>query len=110
MLEFREYVDELGRNRYGRWLESLDDQAAAKVTIALSRMAYGNTSNLKSVGSGVSELKIDFGPGLRVYYGMAGTQLVLLLGGGTKRRQQQDIEMAKAAWMSYKRRKANGDR
>ena len=110
MLEFREYVDELGRNRYGRWLEGLDDQAAAKVSTALARMYHGNTSNVKSVGSGVSELKIDFGPGLRVYFGMAGKQLVLLLGGGTKRRQQQDIELAQAAWMAYKRRKANGDR
>jgi putative addiction module killer protein len=64
---------------------------------------------VKSVGSGVSELRIDFGPGFRVYMGRDGDRLILLLGGGTKHRQQQDIERAKAAWQAYKRRKALGE-
>jgi putative addiction module killer protein len=66
-------------------------------------------SNVKGVGSGVSELKLDFGPGYRVYFGRDGERLILLLGGGTKHQQQKDIEQAKASWLAYKRRKAAGD-
>jgi putative addiction module killer protein len=109
MLELREYVDELGRSRYVNWLDSLDDLTKARITVALRRMSVGNLSNVKGIGSGVSELRMDFGPGFRVYFGRDGERLVLLLGGGTKRRQQQDIERAKASWHAYKRRKAAGE-
>lgn len=71
----------------------------------LTRLALGNVSNVKVVGSGVLELKIDFGPGYRVYFGKDGEQLVILLGGGAKKRQQRDIAAAIADWQDYKRRK-----
>jgi putative addiction module killer protein len=75
------------------------------VTTALTRLAQGNFSNVKGVGSGVLEFRIDFGPGYRVYFGKDGDRLVILLGGGAKKRQQRDIETALARWQDYKRRK-----
>jgi putative addiction module killer protein len=83
----------------------LDAPAAAKVTAALVRLQHGNFSNVKGVGSGVFEYRIDFGPGYRVYFGKDGYDLVMLLGGGTKKHQHRDIESAKALWEAYKRRK-----
>lgn len=100
-----EYLDEDGRSPFGMWRADLDAIARAKVTTALRRLAYGNVSNVKSVGQGVSELKIDFGPGYRVYFGHDGHALVILLAGGTKKRQQQDIANAQDRWADYKRRK-----
>jgi putative addiction module killer protein len=75
------------------------------VTVALTRIEQGNLSNAKRVGSGVHEYRIDFGPGHRVYFGRDGDQLVILLGGGTKKRQEKDIQAARAYWADYKRRK-----
>jgi len=109
VLELREYVDELGRSRHARWLKPLDKSTRARITVALWRLSIGNLSNVKGVGSGVSELKLDFGPGYRVYFGRDGERLILLLGGGTKHQQQKDIEQAKASWLAYKRRKAAGE-
>lgn len=100
------YVESSGRSPFEDWFYSLPDDAGAKVTVALKRMELGNLSNTKSVGEGVLEYRIDFGPGYRVYFGRDGATLVILLGGGTKRRQQQDIEAAKARWQDYKRRKS----
>ncbi len=71
----------------------------------MTRLALGNMSNVKGVGSGVFELRIDFGPGYRVYFGKDGERLILLLGGGTKQRQQRDIKTATVNWQDYKRRK-----
>ena len=79
--------------------------AAAKVSVALVRLGQGNTSNAKSVGEGVLEYRIDWGPGYRVYFGRDGETLVILLTGGTKQRQQRDIERAKELWADYKRRR-----
>jgi putative addiction module killer protein len=79
--------------------------AAVKVTVALERMEEGNFSNAKAVGAGVSEYKIDFGPGYRIYFGMDGETVVILLCGGTKKGQQDDIAAAKALWADYKARK-----
>jgi putative addiction module killer protein len=70
----------------------------AKVTTALARMANGNMSNVKGIGSGLFECRIDFGPGYRVYFGKDGERFVILLGGGTKKRQQRDIEDASECW------------
>ena len=75
------------------------------MVIALFRMEQGNLSNVKGVGAGVFENRIDFGPGYRVYFGKDGDTLIILLGGGTKKRQWKDIEQAKAMWRQYKRRK-----
>ena len=82
-----------------------EPQARAKVSIALTRMEQGNFSNIKTVGGGVLECRIDFGPGYRVYLGKDGDRLIILLGGGTKQRQARDIEKATALWHEYKRRK-----
>lgn len=76
-----------------------------KVTVYINRMRNGNTSNLKSIGDGVHECRIDWGAGYRVYLGKDGENLVILLGGGTKRRQQDDIDRAKELWKAYKRKK-----
>jgi putative addiction module killer protein len=81
------------------------DPIAAKVTIALARMEQGNLSNAKGVGGGVFEYRIDFGPGYRIYFGRDGDALVILLAGGTKQRQRQDIATAQARWVDYKRRR-----
>jgi putative addiction module killer protein len=105
MMDVREYNDRDGRSPYADWFDRLNAQAAAKVTTVLTRLALGNTSNVKGVGSGVFECKIDFGPGYRVYFGKDGERLVILLGGGTKKRQQRDIETAHARWQDYKGRK-----
>jgi putative addiction module killer protein len=104
-ISIREYLLPNGRSPYGRWFANLDARAAAKVSVALTRLQLGNDSNTKSVGGGVSELKIDFGPGYRDYYGKDGEQLVILLGGGSKKRQDEDIEAAKAHWNDYKQRR-----
>lgn len=105
MIDVREYTQDDGGSPFANWFNRLSAQAAAKVTTAVTRLAAGNFSNVKGVGSGVFECKIDFGPGYRVYFGNDGECLVILLGGGTKQRQQQDISAAVAAWRAYKRRK-----
>ena len=105
MIELRGYIDERGNRRFASWFDTLNHEAAAKVTIALSRMEQGNFSNTKSVSGGAYEYKIDFGPGYRIYFGKDGDTLVILLGGGTKKRQQKDIAAAQACWSDYRRRK-----
>ena len=71
----------------------------------MTRLSLGNMSTVKGVGSRVFELRIDFGPGYRVYCGEDGEHLIVLLGGGTKQRQQRDINAAATNWEDYKRRK-----
>ena len=105
MIELREYIDAKGRSPYARWFNRLNSQAAAKVAITLVRLEQGNLSNAKGVGGGVLECRIDFGPGYRIYFGKEGDTLIVLLGGGAKKSQQQDIETARELWREYKRRK-----
>ena len=105
MIDVREFLDTNGRDLFAEWFDSLDGEAAAKVTTAVTRISLGNFSNVKGVGSGVFEYKLDVGPGYRIYFGKDGETLVILLGGGTKRRQQRDIDAAVANWQDYKRRK-----
>jgi putative addiction module killer protein len=71
-------------------------------------IADGNLSNIKAVGSGVFEYKVDFGPGYRIYFARDGDRLVILLGGGPKKRQQEDIRQAKGNWRDYHNRKTQG--
>ncbi len=106
MLEVREYIDTAGRSPFAKWLRALNVHAAAKVATALERVAGGNLSNVKAVGSGVLEYKIDFGPGYRIYFGRDGDRLIILLAGGTKKRQQEHIRQAKANWEDYRNRKS----
>ena len=105
LIALRAYTDESGNRPYEIWVGSLDHVAAAKVAVAMARMESGNFSNTKGVGRGVHEYRIDFGPGYRLYFGRDGETLIILLGGGTKKRQQRDIAIAQAFWMDYKRRK-----
>jgi putative addiction module killer protein len=105
MIEVREYVDAQGRTPYRDWVVKLDTSTRVRVITAVLRMEQGNFSTAKGVGSGVSELRLDFGPGYRVYFGKDGERLVILLGGGTKKRQQADIDAAHALWADYKKRK-----
>jgi len=100
-----EYNDSSGHSPFRTWFDKLNTAAAAKVTVALIRMQQGNLGDHKGVGSGVYECRINFGPGYRIYFGKDGGQLVILLGGGTKQKQQQDITAAIARWNDYKVRK-----
>lgn len=100
-----EYLDSAGRSPFESWFQRIEARAAAKITVALARLEAGNLSSIKSVGGGVLECRIDYGPGYRVYLAREGNILVILLGGGTKQRQQRDIEDAHARWQDYKRRK-----
>lgn len=100
-----EYLDSSGRSLFRRWLDDLDATAAAKVTTALYRLGQGNFSNVEGVTGGIFEYRIDFGPGYRIYFGKDGATFVVLLGGGTKKRQSRDIKLAADAWIDYKRRK-----
>lgn len=104
-VELRAYEDATGVSPFSVWSDALDVAAALKIATALERMAMGHQSSMKTVGQGVSEYKIDFGPGYRIYFARDGETVILLLGGGTKKRQQQDIAMAQKRWNDYKRRK-----
>ena len=105
MFEITEYIDAGGSSPFARWFDRLDGRSAAKITTALARMELGNLSNTRSVGAGVLEYRIDSGPGYRIYLGRDGDALIVLLGGGTKARQQRDIETARKLWREYRRRK-----
>ena len=105
MIEVRQYTTETGKSPFRKWFDGLNSVATAKVTIALERLADGKVSNVKAVGAGVSEYKIDFGPGYRIYFGKEGDKLVVLVAGASKKRQSQDIAAAKGRWADYKKRK-----
>lgn len=104
-MEVRAYEREDGTKPFEQWFNSLSCDHALKVGTVLTRMEEGNFSKVKSVGNGVSERIIDFGPGYRVYFARDGDDLIILLGGGTKKRQQSDIDSAKKHWRDYKNRK-----
>jgi putative addiction module killer protein len=99
-----------GRVLTEEWLLDLHAPEAARVTGAIIRMEQGNFGNVKGVGQGVFECRLDFGPGYRIYFGRDGEQIIILLGGGTKKRQHRDIELAIAGWQDYKRRKKVGQK
>ena len=105
MVEIREYLDRDEHSPYARWFNRLNAAAAVKVVTAIHRLEQGDFSNVKGVGAGVYEYRISFGPGYRIYFGKDGDKLVILLAGGTKKRQDADIKAAQAYWQNYKRRK-----
>jgi putative addiction module killer protein len=107
MVEIREFLGQDGRNLFGDWFDRLNSEAARRVATALYRLGLGDFSNVKGVGGGVFECLIDFGPGYRVYFGKDGDCIVLLLCGGTKQRQQDDIELSIECWQEYKRQKTS---
>jgi putative addiction module killer protein len=103
--EIRLYITRNGKVPYSKWLHSLKDvRARAVVRVRLNRIRLGNFGDCKSVGEGVMELRIDHGPGYRVYLGRIGRQVVLLLSGGDKSSQSKDIEKAQTYWADYRRR------
>ncbi|TAM74381.1 type II toxin-antitoxin system RelE/ParE family toxin [bacterium] len=104
-LTVTEYIREDGSRPYQAWFDGLPAQAAAKVATARARLEMGNTSAVKWIGV-VGEYRIDWGPGYRIYLARDGEELVILLGGGTKRRQRADVERASALWAEYKKRKS----
>jgi putative addiction module killer protein len=108
MLEVREYLHSGGVSPFAAWLDRLSAEAAAKVVAALARIQQGNVSNARGVGAGVYEYRIHFGPGYRIYFGKHGDRLVILVGGGTKKRQHEDINTAQLRWQDYKRRRGEG--
>jgi putative addiction module killer protein len=105
VIEIRQFLTEQGRSPYREWFLSLDNATQVRIEIAIQRLELGNTSGLKSVGAGVLEQRIHFGPGYRLYLGRDGAQAIILLAGGSKQHQQRDIERAKKFWEQYKRYK-----
>ncbi len=104
VIELHEYIDRHRRNAFERWYENLEDDTRARVAVTLDRLSRGSSAT-KGVGAGVMELRLYFGPGYRVYFGRDGDKLVILLGGGTKKRQAADIAAAQQLWREYKQRK-----
>jgi len=105
MARTTQYATSDGKVPFDRWFSSLGAKAAAKVTAAIAQMELGNFGDHKSVGGGVWERRINFEKGYRIYFAKDGEEIVLLLCGGTKSRQQSDIDAAKEYWQDYKKRK-----
>ena len=101
MIEFTEYIDANGKSPFAQWFDALDAVAATKIRVYTTRVELGNYSNVEPVGEGLSEIKIDFGPGYRVYFRKEKEKLLLLLGGSSKKGQQKAIDAAKLAWKKY---------
>ncbi|WP_449417282.1 type II toxin-antitoxin system RelE/ParE family toxin [Phormidium nigroviride] len=100
--EIRRYITPDGKIPFLEWYNCLrDGKAQAKINARLERVILGNLGDYRSVGEGVWELRINYGPGYRIYFGQIGETIVLLLCGGDKSTQQQDIEKAKEYWEDY---------
>lgn len=105
MIEIRHYVTRSGRDVFDHWMTQLADaRAQAKIAVRINRLAAGNFGDCKSLHGGLFEFRIDWGPGYRVYYAMAGTACVILLCGGDKRKQSSDIDRALKFLRDYKER------
>jgi putative addiction module killer protein len=105
MLEIREYRTRDGRRPLSEWIEALRDRSARpRVLARIDRLSIGLRGDWKTVGQGVFELRIDYGPGYRIYCATHGNEPVILLCGGDKRKQSQDIETAHEYWQDYKER------
>ena len=104
--EIKEFI-EAGNSPFADWFDSLDAVTAARVDKYIRRLEAGNFGAAKSLQEGVFELRLDFGPGYRVYFGRDGKTIIILLGGGSKRRQSADITTAIERWKRYKQTKAD---
>ena len=105
MIRVEEYITEEGKSPFAHWFDSLETHAANKVNTYLTRLGQGNTSSLKPIKGAFQEVIIDWGQGYRVYVAKEADRLIILLGGGTKKHQQKDIEYAQWLWEEYKQRK-----
>ncbi len=105
MFEIRHYLTAAGQDVFKDWFLSLRDaKVRARIAARISRVVAGNFGDCKPVGNGVWELRINLGPGYRVYYGVTGKTCLMLLCGGDKRRQSDDINRAVEYWLDYRRR------
>lgn len=104
IFELKRYQTNNGRVPFSRWLDDLEDKTANRILAYVDRMKTGNFGNSKPVGKGVSELKLDFGSGYRVYYLCEGHSIVILLCGGDKGTQKKDIKQAQYYAEDYQRR------
>ncbi len=104
MIRIVEYTASNGKNHFAEWLSRIPASHATRVTEVLYRMEQGNFGDHKSVGEGVMERRIG-NPAMRLYFGRDGKELVILLVGGTKHRQDKDIAKAKVLWAAYKAEK-----
>ena len=105
MIEIRHCISRSGRDVFDHWLTQLADvRAQAKIAVRIDRLAAGNFGDCKSLHKGLFELRVDWGPGYRVYYAMLDTACVLLLCGGDKRKQSSDIERALGYLEDFKER------
>jgi putative addiction module killer protein len=104
-MEIRIYVSRDGKKPFVVWMKKLRDQRARdRIHNQIDRLRLGNTGDFKSVGNGIYELRIHYGPGYRIYFGHTGKQIILLLCGGNKASQPQDVNRAKQYWQEYRRR------
>src|ERR1041384_3343197 len=100
-LTVREHLTADGKSPFRQWLNSLTKAVGARIQARVLRFELGNLGDHKSVGEGVWEARLDFGPGYRIYFGREGTVVVLLLCGGDKSTQKKDIRRAKRYWEQY---------
>ena len=103
--QLREYLTKGGRSPFSNWLNDLRDiRARARIRTRLDRLRLGNPGDHAAIANGLLELRLFFGPGYRVYFGLPGKRIVLLLWGGKKDTQQTDINIAAAYWADYRNR------
>ena len=110
IIQLTEYVNEKGVSVFQKWFNKLDQEAAARISTALYRLEAGNDAHLKSLGGGIYECKLNFGPGYRVYMGKENHAMIILLCGGSKKQQNKDIALARDLWRDYKLRKEKNNR
>ncbi|MCC6484065.1 MAG: type II toxin-antitoxin system RelE/ParE family toxin [Armatimonadetes bacterium] len=106
--EVREFLTPEGKSPFRKWLNRLDLRTRARIQARVLRFEQGNLGDVRPVGGGVSEARVDFGPGYRIYFGVDGGMLVILLVGGDKSTQRNDISKAKGYWAEYGRSVDNG--
>jgi putative addiction module killer protein len=101
--EIRLYRTREGKVPFSEWFEAINDpRTRYKIDARLTRIRLGNLGDCQAVGSGVSELRLDYGPGFRIYFGQEGQEIIVLLCGGDKSTQKKDIKKAQVYWADYK--------
>ena len=103
-LQTRDFVDESGRSPFADWRRSLAREDQIRIEHRIARLESGNLGDWRPIGEGVVELRLDYGPGYRIYIGRQSLQTVFLLGGGNKSTQEKDIRVARARWAQFRRR------
>ena len=101
MIRIVRYITPRGRDYFGEWFDDQPTEVRARIQARLDRIEVGNFGDHRLLKGGIVELRLDFGPGYRVYFGRDAQMLVILLAAGTKRRQSRDIERARRHWQQY---------